>query len=208
MWNIISYKYNHVKYDFMRFWFYDFSILWMFFGQIGTPGLWTQELDAGLWTLGSGRWILDSGLSTLESGRWTFDATLWTLGFGHWTLPLTVLEQNQKPISAFAWLNYWKFFGCECLRTSWSRLLYRDYRFWLGYFYKFYIYVKCYVIKECRKKSLLWEIELHYLELFRSSRPESFIFFYRYYYTTTSKLKITITRHHKILAERGNKKNM
>ena len=74
----------------------------MFFGQIGTPGLWTQELDAGLWTLGSGRWILDSGLSTLESGRWTFDATLWTLGFGHWTLPLTVLEQNQKPISAFA----------------------------------------------------------------------------------------------------------
>ena len=141
MWNIISYKYNHVKYDFMRFWFYDFSILCMFFGHIGTPGLWTQELDAGLWTLDSGRWTLDAGLWTLGSGRWTLgserwtlDSWRWTLGSGHWTLSLTVLEQNQQPVSDSAWLNYWKFFRCESLRTSWSHLLYRDYRFWLGYF--------------------------------------------------------------------------
>ena len=63
---------------------------------------WTLDARVGRWTLDAGLWTLDSGLSTLESGRWTFDATLWTLGFGHWTLPLTVLEQNQKPISAFA----------------------------------------------------------------------------------------------------------
>ena len=35
----------------------------------GIPGLWTQELDAGLWTLDSGRW-------TLDPGRWTLDAGL------------------------------------------------------------------------------------------------------------------------------------
>ena len=42
----------------------------------GIPGLWTQELDAGLWTLDSGRWTLDAGL-------WTLDATLRKLGSGH-----------------------------------------------------------------------------------------------------------------------------
>ena len=52
----------------------------------GIPELWTQELDAGLWTLDSGRWtlgtglwMLDSGLGTLDSGRWTLDTGLWTL---------------------------------------------------------------------------------------------------------------------------------
>ena len=34
----------------------------------GIPGLWTQELGAGLWTLDSGRWTLDSELWTLDSG--------------------------------------------------------------------------------------------------------------------------------------------
>ena len=95
-------------------------------------GRWT--LDAGLWTLDSGCWTLDAGSWTLHSRGWTLDATLWTLGSGSWTLSLTVLEQNQKPVSDSAWLNYWKFFGCQSLRTSWSHLLYRDYRFWLGYF--------------------------------------------------------------------------
>ena len=38
----------------------------------GIPGLWTQELGAGLWTLDSGSW-------TLDSERWTLDAGLWTL---------------------------------------------------------------------------------------------------------------------------------
>ena len=39
----------------------------------GIPGLWTQELDAGLWALDSGRWILDTRLWTLDSGRWMLD---------------------------------------------------------------------------------------------------------------------------------------
>ena len=52
------------------------------FWHTGIPGLWTQELDAELWTLS-----------------------------------LTVVEQNQNPVSGFAWLNYWKFFGCKSLRT-------------------------------------------------------------------------------------------
>ena len=65
---------------------------------------WT--LDAGLWTLDSGRWTLDAELWTLDSGRWTLDATLCTLGSGHWTLSLTLLEQNQKPVSDSARLNY------------------------------------------------------------------------------------------------------
>ena len=40
------------------------------YGYSGIPRLWTQELDAGLWTL-------DSGLS-----RWTLDAGRWILQFG------------------------------------------------------------------------------------------------------------------------------
>ena len=45
----------------------------------GISGLWTQELDAGLWTLGSGRWTLDAGLWMLDSGCWTLDYGVWTL---------------------------------------------------------------------------------------------------------------------------------
>ena len=30
-------------------------------GHTGIPGLWTQELDAGLWMLDSWRWTLDAG---------------------------------------------------------------------------------------------------------------------------------------------------
>ena len=59
--------------------------------------LWT--LNAGHWVLGSGCWTLDSGCWTLDAGRWTVDIGRWTLGFGHWALLLTVLEQNQKPVS-------------------------------------------------------------------------------------------------------------
>ena len=102
-------------------------------------GPWT--LDAGLWTLDSepwkldyGHWTLDAGRWMLSSGRWTLESWRWTLSSGHWILSLTVLEQNQQPVSDSAWLNYWKFFQCESLRASWSHLLYRDYRFWLGYF--------------------------------------------------------------------------
>ena len=67
--------------------------------RIGTPEL----LGSGCksWTLDSGRWTLDAGSWTLDSGLWPFDATLAipTLGSGHRTLSLTVLEQNQKPVS-------------------------------------------------------------------------------------------------------------
>ena len=63
------------------------NYLW-FCGHTGIPGLWTQELDAGLWTLDLGRWTLYAGLCTLEPGRWTLDAGLWTLDLdtGRWTL--------------------------------------------------------------------------------------------------------------------------
>ena len=93
-------------------------------GHTGIPGPWTQELDAGLWTLDSGPWILDAGLRildagtwtlgserwTLDDGRWTMDSGCWTLDSRRWTLSLTVAEQNQNPVSDFAW---W----CKSLRT-------------------------------------------------------------------------------------------
>ena len=50
-----------------------------YFRHTGIPGLWTQKLDVGLWTLDSGRWTLDAGLSTLDSRRWTLEAGLRTL---------------------------------------------------------------------------------------------------------------------------------
>ena len=123
-------------------------------------GLWT--LDPGLWTLDAGRWILDSGFWTqnagflaLDPGHWTLDAGIWTLGAIFWTLSsrhctlsLTVSEQNQNPVSDFAWLNYWEFFRCKSLRTSWSRLFCRDYRLWRGYFKKFYLKVLRYLQSE------------------------------------------------------------
>ena len=54
----------------------------------GIPGLWTQDLDAGLWTLAAGLWTLGSGC--------------WTLVAGLWALSVTVVEQNQNPVSDFA----------------------------------------------------------------------------------------------------------
>ena len=40
----------------------------------GISGIWTQMLDAGLWTLASRRWTLDAGRWTLDPGCWTLDA--------------------------------------------------------------------------------------------------------------------------------------
>ena len=37
-------------------------------GHTGIPRLWTQVLDARIWTLDSGRWALDA-----DTGRWTLD---------------------------------------------------------------------------------------------------------------------------------------
>ena len=59
-----------------------------FQGHTGIPGLWTQELDVGLWTLDFGRWTLNAGLWTLGSGLWTLDSGRWALDAGPWTLDI------------------------------------------------------------------------------------------------------------------------
>ena len=124
------------------------------------PGRWTLDfeqwtLDAGLWILDSGFWTRHAVLLALDPGRWTLDVEIWTLDVIFWTLSsrnctlsLTVSEQNQNPVFDFALLDCWEFFGCESLRTSWSRLFCRDYRFWRGYFEKFNLKVLCYLQSE------------------------------------------------------------
>ena len=59
---------------------------------------WPWMLDARLWTLYPGLWMLDSGL-------WMLDTVV------------DCCRTERDPISDFAWLNYWKLFGCESLRT-------------------------------------------------------------------------------------------
>ena len=120
-----------------------------------------QVLEAGLWTL-------DSGIWTLDPASWTLDAGLWTL-----ELPLAVSEQNQNPVSGSAWLTYWKLFGWESLRTSWSRLFGRGSRFWCGN-------DKCYVITECRKKFLLCQIELRHKRIVQK-QPSTAIYFRKFF---------------------------
>ena len=43
----------------------------------GIPGLWTEVLNAG-------RWTLDPGLWTLDAGRWMLHSGRWALGTGHY----------------------------------------------------------------------------------------------------------------------------
>ena len=43
-------------------------------GHTGIPGIWTQVLDAGFWTLDSGQWTLGAGLWTLNHGHLTLDS--------------------------------------------------------------------------------------------------------------------------------------
>ena len=107
-------------------------------------GRWT--LDAGSWTLDSRRWALDAGPWKLESGRWTLDARLWTLDTEHCfrtlfhcfrTLDNVSLDFFRTESESSFWfylIKLMKFFGCESLRTPWSRLFCRDYWFWRGYF--------------------------------------------------------------------------
>ena len=54
-------------------------LIWNLKWHTGIPGLWTQEFDAGLWTLDSGRWNLDAG-------PWTVDSERRELDCGHWML--------------------------------------------------------------------------------------------------------------------------
>ena len=58
---------------------FNSDIDYKIFEHIGIPGLQTQVLDAGLWTL-------DSGRQTLEAGVWTLDSRQRTLNPGRWTL--------------------------------------------------------------------------------------------------------------------------
>ena len=96
-------------------------------------GCWTP--DAGLWALDSGCWTLDARLSTLDSRRWALYTGHCFTASERWTLfHLPVSEQNQNPVSGSAWLNYWKFFRCESLGTSRSRLFCRCYWFWMAFF--------------------------------------------------------------------------
>ena len=76
-------------------------LLQPFIGDTGIPGLWTQELDAGLWTLDSGCWTLDAGLWMLDSGRWMLGSGLWTLDAGRWTLDagLWTLDATLRKLS-------------------------------------------------------------------------------------------------------------
>ena len=74
--------------------------------------LWT--LDAGPWALDSERWMLNPGLWTLDSERWTLDAPFWTLDSELWSLLLTVVEQDQNPVSYFCLIKLFK--------TYWVRI--------------------------------------------------------------------------------------
>ena len=50
----------------------------------GIPGLWTEVLNAGLWTLDAGLLTLDPGLWTFDAGRWMLHSGRWALGTGHY----------------------------------------------------------------------------------------------------------------------------
>ena len=141
--------------------FYGILYSW----YLACQNCWTLDASVGRWTLKAGLWTLDTGCWTLDARLWTLDVKRWTLGSEHWTLLLTVSEQNKNLVSDSTWLNYWKFFRFESLKTSWSRFLCRNYKFWGFYFHKFYINVKYYATKQCQNKFSLWEIELHYKQL-------------------------------------------
>ena len=47
-------------------------------------------------------WTLDSGHWTLDDRLWTMDPGCRTLDSGPRTLSLTIVEQNQNPVSDFA----------------------------------------------------------------------------------------------------------
>ena len=104
----------------------------IFLRHTGIHRLWTQELDAGLWTLDAGRWTLDSGRWTLDSGHWTLDSGRWTLHLGSQALGTKYscqLVQNK-------------------IRTQFQFLI-------LSRVQVLTLNVKCYIIKKYRNKFLL-----------------------------------------------------
>ena len=109
----------------------------------------------------------------LEAGLWTLDPASWTLNAGLWTLDTTVgFFRTETEPSFWFCLSYWKLFGWESLRTSWSRLFGRGSRFWCGN-------DKCYVITECRKKFLLCQIELRHKRTVQK-QPSTAIYFRKF----------------------------
>ena len=139
-------------------------------GYTGILGRWT--LDTGCWTLDAWLWRLDSRRWTLTSELWTLDAALWPLD-----TVLDCFRTEPNPVPDSAWLNYWKFFVCKYLWTSWSRLFCRNYRFWPGFFQKFYINFKYYVVISLKRNCLISNyITSNYLGLFRSRRLQLSIF--------------------------------
>ena len=112
---------------------------------------WTLDARVGRWTLDTGLWMLNSGQWTPESGRRTLDAGPSTLDAGLRTLDVRCYTLNNKLwamdtiVDCFRTKSEASFWFClikllkilwvqMSIRTSWSRLLYRDCRFWLGYF--------------------------------------------------------------------------
>ena len=102
----------------------------MLIRHTGIPGIWTQQLDAELWTLDSGRWILDAGLWALDSGRWTLDSGLWTLDSGRWPLdadfkigPEIMLSELACFSEAKRYFNY-----STNQKQGWQFLYYREIR--------------------------------------------------------------------------------
>ena len=112
---------------------------------------WTLDARVGRWTLDTGLWMLNSGLWTPESGRRTLDAGPSTLDAGLRTLDVRCYTLNNKLWALDTIVDWFRtkseasFWFClikllkilwvqMSIRTSWSRLLYRDCRFWLRYF--------------------------------------------------------------------------
>ena len=101
----------------------------------GIPGLWTQELDSGLWTLDPGHWtpdtilwMLDSGLWTLDSRRWTLDAGPWALGSGRWPLDADFKDGPDIMLSELACFSETKrYFNYSTnQKQGWQFLYYRE----------------------------------------------------------------------------------
>ena len=68
-------------------------------------GLWTQVLDAGLWTLDTRIWSLDSRRWGLDAWIWSLDSRRWTLNAGHCFLLTEELTSDPDSVQ----LNYLSF---------------------------------------------------------------------------------------------------
>ena len=170
-------------------------------------------LDAGLWTLDSGRWTLDAGLSTLDVGRRTVDVERYTLNAGLWALDTIVdcFRTNSEVGFWFCLIKLLKILwvrthghACSIETIGSDEAIFTETLRWN------FLEVSRYKrmpkqIFTVRNRITLQAAIMECSEAAVLSHP---FFLYKYYYTTTSKLKITITRHQKILTAPGNNKKM